>query len=330
MVDDSAVWLKLYTSVLDHDGFEGLDDSARVLIVLLWAYAARCGRHVFPADPDWLRRRIPILNADPDLGPLLAAKDVYGNPTPFVRYCEAPGPEDEKKPVKKAAKKKTAKKTAKKTVKKTTKKASAKKERETDRERERERERKDEILTDFEREKQREKKERISTKQQSQRQRQTAEQAEKPENPKESDTGSGKKKESDAGSAEACHHIPKPTRSVLSRGPQRIGNIISGTFPKHWTDPDAEAFGWEIVEAILGVRKADRDDPVNRSNWGQFAKWWTDVKSRASPMLLGELRAKAIEKAVFVNSPKCKSARNKFAVWNKIMTGELVARCKAM
>jgi hypothetical protein len=85
-------WMKLYTSLLDNDAFAGLDDPARMLIVALWLYAARSGQHVFPADPKWLGRKIPMLNSEPELRPLLEAADIYGNPTPFVRYCDPPKP----------------------------------------------------------------------------------------------------------------------------------------------------------------------------------------------------------------------------------------------
>jgi len=299
MVDDSAVWLKLYTSVLDHDGFEGLDDSSRVLIVLLWAYAARSGRHVFPADPAWLRRRIPILNAEPDLGPLLGAKDVYGNPTPFIAYCEPPVPEEAQKPAKKAAAKKPAKK-------------AAKKERQTDRERERE---KDEILTDFEKERKKEKtrvETRVSTEtEQTERQATGWTAAEKPAEPVNPN-------DSEAGAVEA-HIVPKPPQSAL-RGPQAIGAIIGQRFADHWQDPDAEAFGWQIVEA-LGL-PTDRHNLTARSEWGAFAKWWSDIKKMCPAIALDGLRSKAIRKAEFLNSPKARSARNKSAVWFHIMEGE--------
>lgn len=64
-------WLKLYTSLLEHDGFCAMDE----LIVALWLYAARSGLHILPADPAWLARKIPMLN---------------GEPTPFIRYCPPP------------------------------------------------------------------------------------------------------------------------------------------------------------------------------------------------------------------------------------------------
>jgi len=83
-------WLKLYTGLLEHDGFCAMDDSARMLVVALWLYAARSGLHIFPADPAWLARKIPMLNGKPDLEPLLDAMDCYGEPTPFIRYCPYP------------------------------------------------------------------------------------------------------------------------------------------------------------------------------------------------------------------------------------------------
>jgi len=104
-------WFKLYTSLLDDDAFGGMDDSARVLTIGLWMYAARSGQHVFPADPKWLRRKIPMLNCDPDIEPLLTARDDCGRPTPFLRYCDQPNAEQPAgKPVakKRASKKKQA------------------------------------------------------------------------------------------------------------------------------------------------------------------------------------------------------------------------------
>ena len=83
-------WMKLHTSLLDDDAFASLEDSARMLIVALWLYAARVGQHVFPADPKWLQRKIPLLNSPPDLQPLLEARDMYGNPAPFVQYVDPP------------------------------------------------------------------------------------------------------------------------------------------------------------------------------------------------------------------------------------------------
>jgi hypothetical protein len=91
MPEGPAQWMKLYTSLLHNDGFAELDDASRVLLVCLWMLAAETGRHVLPADPKWLRRSIPILNSEPDLRPLLEAKNAYGEPTPFLRIVDKAG-----------------------------------------------------------------------------------------------------------------------------------------------------------------------------------------------------------------------------------------------
>ncbi len=85
-------WMKSYTSLLDHEAFANLDDAARVLLWMLWLYASRSGQHIFPASPKWLMRKIPTLNSEPDLRPLIEAVDVYGNPEPFIKCCGAPKP----------------------------------------------------------------------------------------------------------------------------------------------------------------------------------------------------------------------------------------------
>lgn len=105
----NASWMKLYTSLLDNDAFCAMDDSARLLIIALWMYAARCGQYVFPADPKWLHRKIPLLNSVPDLEPLLEAEDIFGNPTPFVQYCDPPAAK-KKRAAPKPAKDKSEKK----------------------------------------------------------------------------------------------------------------------------------------------------------------------------------------------------------------------------
>jgi len=302
MADGPNEWCKLYASLLDHDGFESLDDASRVLIMMLKMYSTRSGRHIFPADPTWIWKRIPFLNSLPDLAPLMNTVDVFGNPAPFVRYCPAPEPEgqEEMAKAKKPGKKPAAKK------------AKTKTKKEEKREERREEKREDEILSDFEKRKEREKT-RVSTEaDETKRQaadRTVAEKPEKPVNPN----------DSEAGAAEA-HIVPKPPQSAY-RGPQAIGAIISRRFPDHWQDPDAEAFGWQMVEA-LGY-STDRDNIHSRAEAGMFAKWWWKIKKSCPVIVLDELRATAIRKALFVNSPKCKSARNKSKVWNHIMKGEL-------
>lgn len=275
-------WMKLYTSLLDHEGFAGLDSTQQMTIVALWLYAARTGHHVLPADPKWLYRRIPLLKEPPELGPLAEAVDAFGNPNPFIRFCEPPKARKTRSPKSQEEKSRV----------------------EENREEKREESRR--TLTGSEEEK-RERKDGLAQTQQTE-----TEQPEEPENPKESEVGPAK-----------VYHVPRPARSAFNRrqGPQRIGAVIGDWLPEHWRDQDAEAFGWEIVRA-LGYAE-DRDDQHSRAEWGAFAKFWCEIKSRASPMLLGELRGIAVKKATFVNSPKAKSARNKSAVWFEIMYGEL-------
>jgi len=125
--------------------------------------------------------------------------------------------------------------------------------------------------------------------------------------------------------AASSHHVPKqPSSAFRGGGAQHIGQIISGIFPEHWQDPEAEAFGWKIVEA-LGY-STDRKNPQSRSEWGSFASWWSNIKNTVQTQLHSELWDIAIKKAMYVNSPKVKSARNKSAVWFKIMRGELLSR----
>lgn len=322
MKDGGNDWMKLYTSLLEHEGFECLDDPARMLIIALWLYAARSGMYILPADPKWIRRRIPLLNSLPVLEPLMAAEDAYGNPTPFLAYCPQPsaidtGSSEDEQPGKKPAEKR--KKRTGTTVATRTRGAQREKRRVEKSREERREKREDETLSGFEREKKREKKERVNSAARKERGRteQTeaeAEEPEKPENPKDSEVGAAK----------VQHIVPKPPHSVKRRaGPQSIGSVISDRFPEHWQDSDAETFGWEIIRA-LGLS----DDPHNatvRSEWGAFARFWWRVKRVAPVMLLDDLRAIAVRKAVYVRT-KGKSARNPRAVWTHIMYGELAHR----
>lgn len=282
-------WMKLYTSLLYHEGFAGLSESQQMTIIALWLYAAVSGHHILPADPKWLFQRIPLLKGPPDLKPLAEAIDAFGNHNPFIRFCEQP-----------KAKKSRSKKS------------------QQERERERERDSREKNPTGS-RKKDREKKDGLSPEN-----KQTAEQrkAEKPEDPKESDMVSDFKKESDVAPASLVH-LPRPALSAFNRRkePQRLGSVLNDWLPEHWRDEDCRSFGWEIVE-VLGYEKNERSTKI-RSEWGSFAAFWLRVKNKASPLLLAELRAKAIEKALFVNSPKVKTARNKSAVWFDIMYSEL-------
>jgi hypothetical protein len=291
MKEGSNSWMKLYTSLLEHEGFDSLDDSARMLMVALWLYAARSGMRIFPADPNWIAKKIPMLNSKPNLKPLMEATDLYGNPTPFIRIC---------KPPTKSNKRSSAKPKNQKTVR------EEKKRREEKREDKRE---ETKPLRVSKEEKRKEKK-RISTNTEETAQPTAASEHEKPENPIDPEAGSAKK-----------HFVPKSTRSVFRYGsPQNIGSVIAERFPDHWQDPDAESFGWEVVEA-LGY-SADPNNIQSRSEWGSFASWWCKIKSHAPSLALDELREKAIQKANYLRI-KGNSAKNKSKVWFYIMDKEL-------
>jgi hypothetical protein len=290
-------WLKLYTSLLEHDGFGGMDDSSRMLIVALWLYAARTGLYIFPADPKWIARKIPMLNNSPDLEPLLNAADCYGNPTPFIAYCDPPKAKKANKDSKSCTPAKKIKKSKK----------------EKSRTEESRVEQKKSLRVSGE--ENRGNKERIST---APEHTSSAQQAEAPESEKSENTI-----DPEAGSAKR-HIVPKPIRSVFRRGsPQSIGSVIGEWFPSHWQDPDAESFGWEIVWA-LGYSD-DRENLKARSEWGSFASWWSRIKKAAPAAVLDGLRTKAIRKAVYLRT-KGKSTKNRSAVWFHIMNGELSQR----
>ncbi|MHC4464525.1 MAG: hypothetical protein ACYS30_24310, partial [Planctomycetota bacterium] len=276
---------------------------------------ARSGLHILPADPQWLKRKIPMLNGTPDLRPLLDAADVYGEPTPFVRFCNPPK-------TKKAAKARPAGPTRSKSKTGTRVATRARRARKTRVEESRieeteEREDREETKPlRVSKEKNRREKKRISTTEQQRQQRAAetaAEEPEKPENPIESEAGSAK-----------GHCVPRPTRSAFSRSkPQGIGEIVNEWLPSHWQDPRAEQFGWEIVRA-LGYSH----DPLNqhsRSEWGAFAAWWYKVEQSAPAMALEEIWTVAIGKANYLRT-KGKSAKNRSAVWFHIMAGELNQR----
>lgn len=315
-------WLKLYTSLLEHDGFGGMDDTARMLVIALWLYAARSGLHIFPADPAWLVRKIPMLNSEPDLGPLLDAADCYGQPTPFIRYCKPPktnkagSTRSKSKRGRTTGTKVATRPRTRPRTRPDTRAGESRVEKSRLEKREEKREEERPVtLTGYGKEKKERKKERISTAaaQTVAAQQTEAEEPEKPENPIDSEVGSAKR-----------HFLPKPAHSVNRHSnSQRIGHVINEWIPDHWQDPDAELFGWEIVRA-LGYS----DDPnnlKNRSEWGAFAAWWSKVKKSAPTIVLDELRAKAIHKAEYLRT-KGKSAKNPSAVWFHIMNGELSQR----
>lgn len=304
MKGDKNPWMKLYTSLLEKDAFAELNDTSRMLIIALWLYAAWSGRHVFPADPKWLKRKIPLLNSTPNLKPLLEAVDGFGNPKPWIKYCKD-----------RRAKKSRSKERKKESTK------ERKKEREKRENRKKEKEKRAETLTGFGKEKKKEKtltgfsKEEQNTTDQSRSEQRTGteDQKREPANPNESEAGGSE-----------SHIMPTAPRSVSNAGPQSLGSVLAERFPEHWHDPEAEAFGWEIVEA-LGMPRNPHNLRI-RSEWGAFAKWWSRLKTVAPALMLCEIRKTAIAKARFVASPKAKSARNRSAVWTHIMDGELSSK----
>jgi len=349
-------WCKAYTSLLEHDGYASLDDPARNLILMLGLYAARTGRHILPADPKWLWRQMPILNSEPNLRPLLETRDLYGQPTPFLRLCQAPGADgsdqDETtqppadsgddgdsgaaagpKTRKRTAKKKTArKKTAKKPAAgKSAKTAKSKKteKREEKREEQRrpEENREDPAPLRASDHPEQERKSLSGFPKEGQTQS-TADQS-SPEQPKahaDQNSPEPEKPESptksDAGQAKV-HHVPRPARSARTRKPQAIGAILGQRFEPWWQDPDCEAFGWQIAGA-LGY-STDRNNVQSRNQWGNFAAWLWRVKQAAPSIVVEGLRDKAVAKANEILTKRRKRVKNPGAVWTFIMGKELAA-----
>jgi hypothetical protein len=64
-------WVKLYTSILDDEGFEALPDASKLLFLLLFPLAGRLENRI-PNDPKYLRRKLPM-TGKVDTGPLIAA-----------------------------------------------------------------------------------------------------------------------------------------------------------------------------------------------------------------------------------------------------------------
>jgi hypothetical protein len=337
-------WMKLYTSLLDNQAFERLDDSARVLLMGLWLYAARSGKCVFPADPEWIWRKIPFLTQKPDFKPLLEAADDLGNTTPFVRYydpkkaAKSDKPDKPEKPRKRAKKADSASRTR----------TRARESREEkSREEQKRAEKCTKSVTDLdnnfarinmglngfsEREQKRAKPKHSRAETTAEESNaSTAQQRRKPRNPKEPEAESAKRlasigpKETEVG-ADAGHHVPARSRSAYRGGNiVRLGEIVGGMFPAHWQDRDAEAFGWDMVET-LGLNN-NRDDMESRSSWGAFASWWSKLKFVASVEICEQLRAKAFDKAKHLRRyAKAKPDDYRRANWFKIMNAELAKR----
>jgi len=395
-----APWMKVYTSILNNDKIDSLDDESYRLITNIWALAARLGKHILPANTKWLIKHIPYLKdrKEPDLRPLFETKDMYGRPDPFLRLCEAPGTDssdaDKTGPPaagsgadggdsKAAGKKRTKQKAAaendpfyEKAValisscayasaraisealnikydrargivksmaeaglvgeyvhrkgRKVLRFARADREEESRVEPEQESETKtkddpqplrasdhpleeNKSLSGFNKEQpeQSTADQSIAEKTNTTADQNTAE-PENPSNPTNSDAGQAK--------GSGPHHVPRPVRSV-TRGPESIGSILRPRFEPWWRDPDCEAFGWEIAEA-LGY-STDRDNDQSRNQWGNFAAWLWRVKQAVPSVVVEGLRGKAVEKANEIRTKRRRHIRNPGAAWTFIMGREL-------
>jgi hypothetical protein len=278
-------WMKLYTSLLDNDQFAGMDDSGRVLIVCLWLYAARSGQHVFPADPAWIRRKIPLLTGDPDLGPLLDARDIYGNPAPFIAYCEPPKP-------KKARARKAAQ-------------GDAKKQTEESRGEE----------SRIEQTKAASRGEHIgrSGKSRREKKKKTAAQQSQPQSPIEhSNPTPADPTKSDAGGTEAATQPDGPLASVKATQPDRRPQrpLSEAVYDKH----DLQ-FGRRIFLA-LGLPGDPDNGAIDEIT--SFASTWHKIRRRfgnkAPPTACDQLGMRLLTEARRIANRR--GARNKGAVWN--------------
>lgn len=297
--EKEAPWVKLYTSLLDNDAFGSLDDSARMLIVALWLYAGRSGRHVLPADPKWLRRKIPMLNQDPDLRPLLDAKDAYGQPKPFIRILDKEGiynvqnsTELEREKREKKSKSKTkplraSEKNEKKEKKRVSSTPMNMGKQKGEPEPESQQKTKDQTLP--------------------QTQDQTRAEPVSPRSPTKPEGG-----------GPLCVHTPKapPTASRLDM--HRMGKI-----PIWWADPACTAFSYAVFEA-LGIR-GDPESQHGKSERGTYAAWLFEARGCTAQSDWQWLEAKAVAKAREI-AKYGRKARSPGAVWLSIMRKELQAR----
>lgn len=298
MPEGPAQWLKLYPSLLHHDGFAELDDASRVLLVCLWMLAAETGRHVLPADPKWLRRSIPILNSEPDLRPLLEAKNAYGEPTPFLRIVDKAGiynihnsPRIESK-TKSKSKTKPLRASEKK-IEKKKRNASATA---------------DAVVTPDQNGEQERSKTQTKTKTpRPERPQKQTEQASRqtdrrgnPENPT----------QSEAKGAERAH-APKAPSLATGHDPCRLGRI-----PIWWSDPACTAFSYAVFEA-LGLR-CDPESRQGRDERGTFAAWLFETRARTPQQEWGDIESYAVAKARELVR-KRKGIRKPGALWLSVM-----------
>ncbi len=302
MPEGPAQWLKLYPSLLHHDGFAELDDASRVLLVCLWMLAAETGRHVLPADPKWLRRSIPILNSEPDLRPLLEAKNAYGEPTPFLRIVDKAGiynihntPRIENKSKSKSKSKSKTKplRASEKKIEKKKRNASATA---------------DAVVTPDQNGEQERSKSQTKTKtpRPERPQKQTEDASRQtdrrgnPENPTQSEA---------KGAVRA--NAPKAPSLATGHDPCRLGRI-----PIWWSDPACTAFSYAVFEA-LGLR-CDPESRQGRDERGTFAAWLFETRARTPAESWPDIESYAVAKARELVQ-KRKGIRKPGALWLSVM-----------
>lgn len=300
--EKDAPWVKLYTSLLDNDAFGSMDDSARMLIVSLWLYAGRSGRCVFPADPKWLHKKIPMLNQEPDLTPLLEAKDAYGEPKPFIRIVDKTGiynvrnSTDREREKRRESKSKSKtkplraseqkEKKEKRRVSSPPKVAQAKKNREAEEEKT---------------------PEKTAEQPLTQMAEQTRVQPVSPSNPMESEGG---------GAASALPR--KPPHFASDCIPKPLGKI-----PIWWSDPACVAFSYTIYGELR--LRADPYSKEGKSQRGTFAAWLFETRAQTPMHQWRWLEDEAIKKAKEI-ARYGKSARRPGAVWCSVMAKVIQAR----
>lgn len=294
-------WCKVYTSLLDHEGFEGLDDTSRVLILALWLYAARSGRHVFPSDPKWIAKRIPMLNSPPDFGPLLDARDAVGRPEPFLRYCEAPAAEEPEAEAKAKAKPKATGGA------KRGRKPKTEKREEKRREQKRAEQTRDPNPNGFGKE-EREKKRRVSSKPRAQKatpEQTRPDEGQKPANPKESEVGEA-----------PAAALPRGTPPHSA--PMRLGNVMKYLY---WRDEDCVAFGYEVFRLLGLDKRYGPETEEGKADRGTFTKWLY-VHGRTGDFEAA--RARGLAKAAYIRK-YCRRPVRPGALWLDIMNGKCQA-----
>jgi hypothetical protein len=295
MPDKDAQWMKLYKSLGDCHQFLVLSERSQMLVIALWLYATESGRYVFPADPKWLRQHIKLLKHDPDLRPLLEAKDEYGEPAPFIRIVDKKGIYNVRNRHSKKEKEKESK---------------TKSKTEPLRAPEKKRERKKRACARTEsRQQQREPEPDQRDRPSTEAGREQPQQPAQPANPAKSEAG-GPAVPSRALTGPTM--APKALRPVCHYEPQPIGRIIASFM--HWKDADAVAFGYEVFAALGLYTRGDPESQWGKSERGAFTKWLHGHSHRIAARLHGLHVAQNMGKY-------CKGLRKPGAAWLAAVNG---------